>query len=206
MKKTFYSLYFKRFLDFNLSLLALIVLSPLLLIVIIFQVLFSGFPIFFIQSRVGKNEKIFKLIKFRTMNQKTDMDGNLLPDVNRRTWFGSILRKTSIDELPSLINILRGDLAIIGPRPLLVEYLPLYNEKQRKRHLVRPGLSGLAQVKGRNSLTWDEKFKYDLQYIGRLSLLFDIKLIILSIYVVIFQTSNVDKSKDQTFEKFNGNN
>jgi undecaprenyl phosphate N,N'-diacetylbacillosamine 1-phosphate transferase len=206
MKRTFYSLYFKRFIDFNLSLLALIVLSPFLFIVFIFQVFFNGFPIFFIQSRVGKNEKIFKLIKFRTMNQKKDMYGNLLPDVKRRTWFGTILRKTSIDELPSLINILKGDLAIIGPRPLLVEYLPLYNEKQRKRHLVRPGLSGLAQVKGRNSLTWDEKFNYDLQYLGRLSLLFDIKLIILSIYVVLFQTSNVDKSKDQTFEKFNGNN
>jgi undecaprenyl phosphate N,N'-diacetylbacillosamine 1-phosphate transferase len=206
MKRTFYSLYFKRFIDFNLSLLALIVLSPFLFIVFIFQVFFNGFPIFFIQSRVGKNEKIFKLIKFRTMNQKKDMYGNLLPDVKRRTSFGSILRKTSIDELPSLINILKGDLAIIGPRPLLVEYLPLYNEKQRKRHLVRPGLSGLAQVKGRNSLTWDEKFNYDLQYLGRLSLLFDIKLIILSIYVVLFQTSNVDKSKDQTFEKFNGNN
>jgi undecaprenyl phosphate N,N'-diacetylbacillosamine 1-phosphate transferase len=205
MKKTLYSLYFKRFLDFILSFIALIVLSPFLVLVILLQIIFNGFPIFFVQPRVGKDEKIFNLIKLRTMNNKKDKYGQLLPDVKRRTWFGSLLRKTSIDELPSLINILKGDMAIIGPRPLLVEYLPLYNEQQRKRHLVRPGLSGLAQVKGRNSISWVEKFHYDILYISKITLFFDTYLIFLSVIVVIFYTRSVNKSKGETYEKFKGN-
>ncbi len=205
MKRTFYSLYFKRFLDFNLSLITLIVLLPFLMFIILLQVIFNGFPIFFIQPRVGKDEKIFKLIKFRTMNNKKDKDGQLLPDVKRRTWFGSFLRKTSIDELPSLINILKGDMAIIGPRPLLVEYLPLYTNEQRKRHLVRPGLSGLAQIKGRNSISWNEKFKYDNLYLVKYSFFYDLKIIIFTVYVILFKTKNVDKSKYETYEKFTGN-
>jgi len=206
MKKTFYSLYFKRFLDFNLSLIALIVLSPLLLLTMILQMLFNDFPIFFVQPRVGKNEKIFKLIKFRTMSNKKDKEGQLLPDVKRRTVFGSLLRKSSIDELPSLINILKGDMAIIGPRPLLVEYLPLYNEEQRKRHLVRPGLSGLAQVNGRNSISWKEKFELDIKYLQKISLFFDVKIIILTILKIIsFSNKDIDNSSSVTMEKFKGN-
>jgi lipopolysaccharide/colanic/teichoic acid biosynthesis glycosyltransferase len=202
MKKTFYSQYFKRFLDFNLSLFALIILSPFLLLVIILQVILNGFPIFFIQPRVGKNEKIFNLIKFRTMNNKKDKEGQLLPDVKRRTWFGSLLRKTSIDELPSLINILKGEMAIIGPRPLLVEYLPLYNEEQRKRHLVRPGLSGLAQVNGRNKLTWKQKFEFDIIYINSISFKKDLKIILKTIFKILSTNNDVDQTEFITYEKF----
>jgi undecaprenyl phosphate N,N'-diacetylbacillosamine 1-phosphate transferase len=206
MKRTFYTLFFKRFLDFTLSLLALIVLSPFLLIIILLQITFNGFPIFFIQPRVGKNEKIFKLVKFRTMNNKKYNNGELLPDINRRSWFGAILRKTSIDELPSLINILIGDMAIIGPRPLLVEYLPLYNDQQRKRHLVRPGLSGLAQIRGRNGITWQQKFFFDVQYLDRMSLLFDIKIILLTIIKTLsLSNKDIDTSNTVTMEKFRGN-
>lgn len=206
MKKTFYSQYFKRFLDFNLSLIAFIILSPLLLITIILQILFNGFPIFYVQPRVGIDEKIFKLIKFRTMNNKKNENGQLLPDVNRKTWFGSLLRKTSIDELPSLINILKGDMAIIGPRPLLVEYLPLYNDNQRKRHLVRPGLSGLAQVNGRNAISWKEKFELDVKYLKKISLFFDFKIILLTILKIIsFSNKDIDSSSNVTMEKFKGN-
>ena len=204
MKNTFYSLYFKRFLDFNLALLGLIVLSPLLIIVVFFQIIFNGFPIFFTQLRVGKDEKVFKLIKFRTMNNKKDKSGRLLADNLRKTRFGSLLRTTSIDELPSLINILKGDMAIIGPRPLLVEYLPLYNSKQKQRHIVRPGLSGLAQIKGRNSILWDKKFEYDLYYIENLAFFLDIKIIILTLFK-IFTREGVDYNKTQTMEKFTGN-
>lgn len=204
MKRTFYSMYLKRTIDFNLALLALIILSPLLFIVILLQIIFNGFPIFFTQERVGKDEKIFKLIKFRTMNNKRDKSGTLLPDYQRKTLFGTFLRATSIDELPSLINILKGDMAVIGPRPLLVEYLPLYNQEQKQRHLVRPGLSGLAQVKGRNLLSWNEKFTFDLTYLNKISLYFDFKIIILTTINILF-LKPVDSSKTNTMEKFKGN-
>ncbi len=204
MKKTFYSLYLKRFIDFNLAFFALIVLSPLLLFVIILQIIFNGFPIFFTQLRVGKDEKILKLIKFRTMNNKKDKFGVLLPDYQRKTWYGSFLRATSIDELPSLINIIKGDMAIIGPRPLLVEYLPLYNSEQKQRHLIRPGLSGLAQIKGRNLLSWDQKFYYDLVYLKKISLYFDVKIILITIFnIVSFRPVNANNKI--TMEKFKGN-
>lgn len=205
MKKTFYTLYLKRVIDFNLALVALIILSPLLLLTLVFQILFNGFPIFFTQERIGKDEKYFKLLKFRTMNNKRDLKGALLPDHQRKTLFGSFLRATSIDELPSLINILKGEMAIIGPRPLLVEYLPLYNQKQKQRHLVRPGLSGLAQVKGRNSISWEEKFNYDIYYLKKISLFFDIKIIVLTIFFIL-TFRPVDKSSNITMEKFNGKN
>jgi len=204
MTKTFYSLYLKRFIDFNLSLLALILLSPLLILIIILQFFFNGTPIFFTQARVGRGEKVFKLIKFRTMNNKKDKSGVLLPDIKRKTFFGSFLRKTSLDELPNLINILKGDMAVIGPRPLLVEYLSLYNEYQKQRHLVRPGLSGLAQIKGRNLINWNQKFDYDILYIKRITLIFDIK-IILSTIVNVFLLKPVNSSNNNTIEKFNGN-
>jgi lipopolysaccharide/colanic/teichoic acid biosynthesis glycosyltransferase len=204
MTKTFYSLYLKRFIDFNLSLLALILLSPLLILIIILQFFFNGPPIFFTQARVGRGEKVFKLIKFRTMNNKKDKSGVLLPDIKRKTFFGSFLRKTSLDELPNLINILKGDMAVIGPRPLLVEYLSFYNEYQKQRHLVRPGLSGLAQIKGRNLISWNQKFDYDILYIKRITMIFDIK-IILSTIVNVFLLKPVNSSKNNTIEKFNGN-
>ncbi len=204
MKKTFYSLYFKRFIDFHLALIALILLSPILIIVVLFQIIFNGFPIFFIQERVGRSERIFKLIKFRTMNNKKDEKGHLLPDKKRKTIYGSFLRASSIDELPSLINILKGDMAFIGPRPLLVEYLPLYNENQKKRHMIRPGLSGLAQIKGRNLISWKEKFEFDLIYLRKISFLLDIKIIFLTILNIVF-LKPVDSSKNITMEKFKGN-
>lgn len=204
MKKTFYSLYLKRFIDFNLALFAIIVLSPFLIIVIFLQIIFNGFPIFFTQERVGKDEIIFKLIKFRTMNNKRDKTGLLLPDYQRRTLFGSFLRASSIDELPSLINILKGDMAVIGPRPLLIEYLSLYNENQKKRHLVRPGLSGLAQIKGRNQISWKEKFEFDLIYLGKISFLFDLKIIFFT-FLNVLLLKPVDSNNSITMEKFKGN-
>ena len=158
-----YAKYVKRPLDFILSLIAIIILSPLLLIVAILVRIKLGKPVIFKQQRPGKNEKIFTLYKFRTMTDKKDENGNLLPDEQRLTKFGKALRSTSLDELPELWNILKGDMAIVGPRPLLVEYLPLYNEKQKLRHDVRPGLTGLAQISGRNAITWEEKFKDDLE-------------------------------------------
>ena len=168
-----YAKYIKRILDFVLSLVALIVLSPVLLIVAILVRVKLGSPVVFKQQRPGKNEKIFTLYKFRTMTDKKDENGNLLPDSERLTKFGKFLRSTSLDELPELVNILKGNMAIVGPRPLLVEYLPLYNEKQKHRHDVRPGLTGLAQVSGRNSITWEEKFNDDLEYIEKISILED---------------------------------
>jgi undecaprenyl phosphate N,N'-diacetylbacillosamine 1-phosphate transferase len=206
MNKSFYRTYFKRFFDFNLSLLAIIFLSPFLLIIILFQLLFNGRPIFFVQKRVGRFERIFYLLKFRTMNNKKDTFNKLLPDYKRISWFGLLLRKTSIDELPSLINVLKGDMAIIGPRPLLVEYLPLYNENQRRRHLVRPGLSGLAQINGRNRLSWQQKFNFDILYVNNVSLFFDLKIILLTVIkIVSFNNKDVDNSSTVTMEKFNGN-
>jgi undecaprenyl phosphate N,N'-diacetylbacillosamine 1-phosphate transferase len=205
MRKTLYSLYLKRFIDFNLALIALIVFSPFLLFIIILQIFFNGFPLFFIQERVGKDENIFKLIKFRTMNNNKDKYGSLLTDNQRLTWFGNFLRKTSIDEIPSLINILKGDMSVVGPRPFLVDYLQLYNKVQKQRHVIRPGLSGLAQIKGRNKLSWSHKFRYDIFYIKKINLLFDI-YIILKTFIYIFQFDKVNSSHTTTMEKFRGDN
>lgn len=159
-----YAKYIKRTLDLILSLMALIVLMPLMIIIGILVRINLGSPIIFKQKRPGKNEKIFTLYKFRTMTDKRDIDGNLLPDEYRLTKFGKFLRSTSLDELPELINIIKGDMAIVGPRPLLVEYLPYYTEEEKHRHDVRPGLTGLAQVNGRNAISWEERFSFDLQY------------------------------------------
>ena len=172
-----YAKYFKRVIDFTLSLIALIVLSPVLLILTVLGAIkMKGNP-FFTQLRPGKDEKIFRLIKFRSMTCEKDKDGKLLPDDKRLTRYGRILRSTSLDELPELINILIGDMSIVGPRPLLVEYLPYYTEEERHRHDVRPGLTGIAQVNGRNTLTWDEKFAYDIEYISQISFMSDMKLV-----------------------------
>ena len=181
-----YAKYIKRILDFVLSLCALIVLSPLLLILIILGAIFMGGNPFFTQQRPGKDEKIFKLIKFRTMDNRKDKNGNLLPDDVRLNKYGRILRSTSLDELPELINILRGDMSIIGPRPLLVEYLPWYTEREKHRHDVRPGLTGWAQINGRNAIdSWEQRFKYDLDYINNISFIFDVKIIFMTVAKVL---------------------
>lgn len=172
-----YAKYIKRILDLILSLMALIVLMPLMIIIGILVRINLGSPIIFKQKRPGKNEKIFTLYKFRTMTDKRDIDGNLLPDEYRLTKFGKFLRSTSLDELPELINIIKGDMAIVGPRPLLVEYLPYYTEEEKYRHDVRPGLTGLAQVNGRNAISWEEKLKYDTEYIKKISFYSDLKII-----------------------------
>lgn len=176
-----YAKYIKRILDFVLSLCALIVLSPLLLILIILGAIFMGGNPFFTQQRPGKDEKIFKLIKFRTMDNRKDKNGNLLPDDVRLNKYGRVLRSTSLDELPELINILKGDMSIIGPRPLVPQYLPYYTDEEKHRHDVRPGLSGLAQINGRNGLQWEQRFAYGLEYVGNISFLEDLKIIFLTI-------------------------
>lgn len=173
-----YANFFKRILDFFCALSAILCLSPLLLVLTVLgAVKMKGNP-FFTQPRPGKDERIFKLIKFRTMTNQKDANGNLLPDDVRLTKYGKFLRSTSLDELPELFNILKGDMAVIGPRPLLVKYLPLYNSEQRHRHDVRPGLSGLAQISGRNAITWEDKFKYDVEYVKNVTFIGDVKIIL----------------------------
>ena len=200
-----YKNFFKRVFDFCLSLIALIVLAPFLLVfAIIGAIKMKGNP-FFYQERPGKDEKIFKLIKFRSMTEEKDKDGNYLPDEVRLTKYGKWLRSTSIDELPELINILKGDMAIVGPRPLLVKYLELYNDEQRRRHEVRPGLTGLAMANGRNSLTWEQKFKYDIEYVDNISLWLDIK-IILKTAIGVLKKEGVTSPNSATVEEFKGNN
>ena len=180
-----YKKYVKRILDFIISLLAIIILSPLLLILYILVWIFMGYPAIFKQQRPGKDEKIFNLYKFRTMTNKKDKDGNLLPDKDRLNKFGSMLRSTSLDELPEFFNILFGQMSFIGPRPLLVEYLPYYTKKEHKRHNVRPGLTGLAQVNGRNLLNWDDRFKKDLEYVNNITFKNDVKIVIDTVKTVL---------------------
>lgn len=180
-----YGKFFKRVLDFLLSLIALIVLSPVLLILTLLGwIKMKGNP-FFTQDRPGKDGKIFKLIKFRSMTCEKDADGNFLPDDQRLTKYGRILRSTSLDELPELINILKGDMSIVGPRPLAVVYLPYYTAQERHRHDIRPGLTGLAQVNGRNALSWEQKFAYDLEYVNAVSLKMDIKVLFMTVKKVL---------------------
>ena len=198
-----YEKFFKRLIDFSLSLLALVALSPILIILIILGAInMKGNP-FFTQLRPGKNEKIFKLIKFRTRTCETDADGNLLPDEKRLTGYGKFLRSTSLDELPELINILKGDMAIVGPRPLLVQYLPLYNDRQKLRHTVLPGLTGLAQVNGRNSLTWEQKFEDDVTYIENITFIGDIKIIFKTI-ISVLKREGISQENNATMEEFKG--
>lgn len=200
-----YAKYVKRWLDFMLSLVALIILSPVMLVLMILgTVIMKGNP-FFTQHRPGKDEKIFRLIKFRTMTNAKDKEGNLLPDDKRLVPYGKFLRSTSLDELPELINILKGEMSIVGPRPLLVRYLPLYSEEQRHRHDVRPGLTGLAQVKGRNAISWNEKFKYDIDYVKRISLWFDLKIILMTVGCVLNRTG-ISSETSVTMEYFDGSN
>ena len=198
-----YAKYFKRFFDIALSLCALIVLSPVLLfLVVLGAIKMKGNP-FFTQERPGKNEKIFKLIKFRTMTNEKDKNGNLLPDEKRLLKYGKILRSTSLDELPELINILIGDMSIIGPRPLLVRYLPRYNEEQRHRHDVRPGLTGYAQAHGRNALSWEEKFAMDVWYTKNVMFITDVKILWDTVMCVL-KREGISSETSATMEEFMG--
>ena len=191
----------KRFLDFMLSLTGIIVLSPILLILWILVRMKFGSPVLFHQERPGRHEKIFKLYKFRSMTDEKDAQGNLLPDEVRLTKFGKILRSTSLDELPELFNILKGDMSLIGPRPLLVRYLPYYTDEERHRHDVRPGLTGLAQVNGRNALGWEDRFRYDLYYVEHLSFLMDMKIIAMTVGKVLKRSGTLSGA-DQTVADF----
>ena len=198
-----YANYFKRAIDFVLSGFAIIMLGlPLVLVALLIRVKL-GSPVLFKQRRPGKDGKIFEIYKFRTMTDARDNEGNLLPDNERLTDFSRLLRSTSIDELPEIINIFKGDMAIIGPRPLLEEYLPLYNEEQAHRHDVRPGLTGWAQINGRNAISWEDKFRYDVEYVRNISFMFDLKIFFLTIKKV-FVREGINASSEVTMEKFKG--
>lgn len=195
--------YIKRILDIISSLLAIIILSPLLgVLTVIGAFEMKGNP-FFTQERPGKDEKIFKLVKFRTMTNAKDKDGNLLSDADRLTKYGKFLRNTSLDELPELFNILKGDMSVIGPRPLLVEYIPRYNEHQHRRHEVRPGLSGWAQVNGRNAISWEDKFNYDVEYVDNYSIVMDVKILFMTILNVL-KREGISSETSATMEEFMG--
>lgn len=195
----------KRLLDITISLIALIFLLPLMLLIYLLVIINLGSPAFFLQERVGKDNKIFKMIKFRTMKNSIDKNGNLLSDNERVTKFGSFLRSFSLDELPELINILKGDMSLVGPRALLVQYLGLYNDEQIRRHEVLPGLTGWAQINGRNSITWSEKFKLDVWYVDNWSLWLDIKIFFLTFWKVL-KREGINQSESVTMEYFNGSN
>lgn len=198
-----YRKYIKRLLDIILSLSAIIILSPVYIIVAILVRIKLGSPVLFKQDRPGLNEKIFRMYKFRTMTDEKDSSGVLLPDEVRLTSFGKLLRSTSLDELPELFNILKGEMSIVGPRPLLVEYLPLYNEEQKHRHDVRPGLTGLAQVNGRNTITWEDKFKYDVEYTKNITFVNDMKIILKTVLKVI-NRDGISSNTTVTMEEFRG--
>jgi lipopolysaccharide/colanic/teichoic acid biosynthesis glycosyltransferase len=195
----------KRAFDIIFSLIGSIILCPLMLITAVLVYIKLGWPILFIQPRVGKNNKVFNMIKFRTMLNLTKKKGKLLKDEERLTPFGKVLRSLSLDELPELFNVLKGDMSLVGPRPLLVEYLSLYNERQKKRHDVLPGITGWAQVNGRNSILWSKKFELDVWYIDHWSLWLDIKILFLTI-IRVFEKHGINQSQNTTMEIFNGNN
>lgn len=201
-----YKSFFKRVIDFILSLLTLAILWPILLVITIWQHFANkGAGAFFLQERPGKNGKIFKVVKFKTMTDERDAEGNLLPDADRLTNVGRFVRSTSIDELPQLINVVKGDMALIGPRPLLSQYLPLYSEEQARRHEVRPGITGWAQCHGRNAISWTEKFKLDVWYVDHCSFLTDLKVIGITIKKVLVR-DGISQEGNATMEAFNGHN
>jgi len=199
-----YKHYIKRLLDIILSLIALVVLSPVLLVIALLISINLGSPVIFSQDRPGKDGKIFKLYKFRSMTDERNELGELLPDSERLPKFGRILRSTSLDELPELWNILKGDMSIVGPRPLLTQYLTLYNKEQKRRHEVRPGLTGYAQINGRNSLNWEDRFKYDVEYVEKVSFVMDLKIVLLTVKKV-FIKEGISSETSQTMEPFKGN-
>lgn len=199
-----YEKYFKRPIDFCCGLAAVVVFCWLYLILIVLGAIFMRGNPFFMQERPGKDEKIFKLIKFRTMDNRRDRDGNLLPDEVRLNRYGRLLRKTSLDELPEAFNIIKGDISVIGPRPLLVKYLPRYNEEQHHRHDVRPGLSGLAQVNGRNAISWEERFAYDIVYANHITFLGDLKILFQTVGKAFVKREGISSSTSETMEEFLG--
>ena len=206
MEREMYKHFLKRFLDFWIALIALVCISPLLIVVTLWlHVANKGAGAFFCQERPGKDGRIFRIIKYKTMTDERGADGKLLPDEQRLTKVGRFVRSTSIDELPQLINVLKGDMALIGPRPLLVQYLPLYSKEQARRHEVRPGISGWAQCHGRNAISWTEKFKLDVWYVDHVSLLTDLKVAWLTIQKVL-RRADISEQGYATMEVFNGNN
>lgn len=202
-KPSLYEKFGKRSFDLFFSFTLLIFLSPVLVVIAILISLTMGRPIFFVQKRPGKDEIIFNLYKFRTMSNKKDHTGQLLPDEKRLTRIGSFLRKTSLDELPELINIVKGEMSFVGPRPLLIEYLPLYTEEQNKRHRILPGLTGLAQINGRNQISWSKKFKYDIEYVKTMSFLLDINILLQTLRVVVSK-KGINPDKSSSTRKFKG--
>jgi len=200
-----YKHFFKRFFDFLAAFFGLLVLSPLFIVVMIGLYFANQGKPFFFQERPGLNEKIFKIIKFKTMNDKKDPNGNLLSDAERLTPIGAFVRKTSLDEIPQLINVLKGDMAIIGPRPLLPQYLPLYNETQKRRHKVRPGITGWAQVNGRNAISWKKKFELDVWYVDHVSFMTDLK-VFFTTFKKVFKSEGISQAGQATMEMFNGKN
>jgi lipopolysaccharide/colanic/teichoic acid biosynthesis glycosyltransferase len=203
MKNTFYNKYIKRSIDLLASLFGLLIAIPVSICIIFLLRLTGHKKIFFVQKRVGYNEKVFSLIKFCTMTEQKDMNGNLLPDEKRITKFGKALRKSSLDEIPQLINVFIGNMSLIGPRPLLVEYLPLYNEQQKKRHLLKPGITGWAQVNGRNAISWEKKFELDVWYIQNIGFFLDLKILLLTIKK-IFVSEGINQVGSATMEAFKG--
>lgn len=200
-----YSRFFKPLIDFLIGLTGLIFTLPLMLVIIILLYITGHRSFFFLQPRVGKNERIFKVIKFKTMTDKRDASGNLLSDKDRLTKFGALLRKTSLDEIPQLINVVKGDMSLVGPRPLLVAYIPLYNSTQKKRHDVKPGITGWAQVNGRNAISWSKKFELDVWYVNHLSFLLDLKILWLT-FKKVLASSDINQDGQATMEAFNGKN
>ena len=199
-----YKNYFKRPLDFTLSLIGFIVISPVFgLLWLLLAVANKGAGAYFTQERPGKNERIFRVIKFKTMTDERDSEGNLLPDAERLTKIGKLVRSTSLDEIPQLLNVIKGDMSLIGPRPLLVQYLPLYNEKQKRRHEIRPGITGWAQVNGRNAISWEEKFELDVWYVENMSFILDFKILLKTIYNV-FKREGISSDTSVTMEAFRG--
>ena len=198
-------LYFKRLLDLALSLFGFVLIIPIFLLLwLLLTIANKGAGAFFLQQRPGKNEKIFNVIKFKTMTDEKDTDGKLLPDEKRLTKIGKFVRSASLDEIPQLLNVIKGDMSLIGPRPLLVQYLPLYNENQKRRHEVRPGITGWAQVNGRNAISWEQKFKYDVWYVDNVSLSLDFKILLLTIKKV-FIREGINSDTNITMEMFKGN-
>lgn len=200
-----YVKYFKRIVDFIISLFGFLVMLPFFLLIMLFLFFANQGQPFFFQARPGKNGKIFRIIKFKTMNDKKDLQGNLLSDAERLTIIGKFVRKTSLDEIPQLLNVIKGDMSLIGPRPLLVSYLPLYDEKQKRRHDVRPGITGWAQVNGRNAISWQQKFEYDVWYVENISLRLDIKILFMTI-LKVFKSEGINAGTSATIEIFTGNN
>ncbi|TWO33976.1 sugar transferase [Seonamhaeicola sediminis] len=200
-----YKFFLKNIIDSVSAFIMLCLFSPIIFLLIVILYFNNSGSVFFFQSRPGKKERIFKVIKFKTMNDKKDINGNLLPDAKRLTNLGRLIRKTSLDELPQLINVLKGDMSLVGPRPLLPEYLSLYNNQQKKRHIVKPGITGWAQVNGRNAISWTKKFEYDTWYVENISFLLDVKIILQTI-IKVFKSEGINTNNQATTIKFNGSN